>query len=80
LGLRLRRRGWLIELVPSATAVHVGGASFGQDTDVQRRAYRAGQDRYFRKHRSPLERLAIAILRPIYERLGVRNSLYGRNL
>lgn len=80
LGLRLRRRGWRIELMPLATAVHVGGASFASDAALQRRAYRAGQDRYFRKHRPPPERLALAILRPVYERLGVRNSLYGRHL
>ena len=78
LGLRLRRRGWRIYLLPTAQAQHVGGASFGADSDFQLRAYRAGQDRYFRKHRPALERRLLVLLWPLYKRVGLRNLLNAR--
>jgi N-acetylglucosaminyl-diphospho-decaprenol L-rhamnosyltransferase len=78
LGLRLRRRGWRLYMLPTARAAHVGGASFREDPDSQLRAYRAGQDRYFRKHRSPLERRLLSLLWPIYKRIGLRNRVNAR--
>lgn len=46
---RARRRGWRHAVVPSATAVHLGGAT---STDATRREthFHASQERYLRKH------------------------------
>jgi N-acetylglucosaminyl-diphospho-decaprenol L-rhamnosyltransferase len=77
LGVRLRRAGWSIELVSPAQAVHVGGVSFAADSAVQLRAYLMGQNRYFRKHRPPPERLALIVLQSLYRWTGMRRVMTG---
>jgi len=61
-GLRLRQHGWRIALLPAARAVHIGGASFATDQLARHQAYRAAQERYFRKHRPTIERLLLQLL------------------
>lgn len=76
LGVRLRERGWRLLLVQRAKAVHVGGASFAGDLKARLQAFRRSEERYFRKHRPPLELVAIKALRPLYDALGLRSAFY----
>lgn len=61
-GMRLRRSGWRIAFLPAARAVHVGGASFAADDSGRHRAYRAGEARYFRKHRPVVEQVLLRLV------------------
>lgn len=78
LGLRLRANRWLSYLVPAARAVHYGGASFQGDQRSQLNAFHASEDRYFRMHRPRWEGLALRFLRPVYDRLQLRDPLYPK--
>jgi GT2 family glycosyltransferase len=77
--LRLFRNGWHAYLVPAATAIHLGGASFGGDVRRQLRFFRASQDYYFRKHRPAWELVLLRGLRVLYDLFGVRTVLYPMN-
>jgi N-acetylglucosaminyl-diphospho-decaprenol L-rhamnosyltransferase len=67
-GLRLRRNGWRIALLPRSRAIHIGGASFATDDLARHRAYRTAQERYFRKHRPIIERFLLQVLLRLDER------------
>lgn len=53
--LRLRRAGWGVAIAPDAEVNHVRGASAGRVEGQVKQWYRESQDRYYAKHRSPLE-------------------------
>jgi N-acetylglucosaminyl-diphospho-decaprenol L-rhamnosyltransferase len=71
LGVRLRRAGWRLFVLPSARAAHVGGASFRDQARLQRAAYRSGQDRYFRKYRPRMEHVVLTVLGRFYDAIVV---------
>lgn len=73
---RLQAKGWRSYLVPAARAVHESGASFGGDWRSRLAAFRSSEDRYFRKHRPRWESWALRLVRPIYDRFGLRRTLY----
>lgn len=76
---RLRMAGWRSYLCADARAVHEGGASFRGDQRRQVRVFRLGEDRYFRKHRPRWESQGLKLLRPLYDRLDLRENLYPRS-
>ncbi|NLL83605.1 MAG: glycosyltransferase family 2 protein [Lentisphaerae bacterium] len=66
--LRARRLGWRITRYPMATVTHFGGAALKQNPRAIK-AYRNSLRRFYRTHYSPLSRLALALMLPLYSRL-----------
>ncbi len=74
--LRLRRASWQVWYNPAVTITHLGGASVTQSARLSR-WYDASLRHFYRKHYTPLARVALEIMLPFYRRLQNSESAHA---